>query len=164
MIYSGTRNISFAFYFWPSEWRLGNVQHPTVIHALVPDISSENYQIGFWVWESMPVTLSRGTVSHIDDVPNSDALANVQVKEVIRSQSSRASRSTIDHDFVCLHTDCAMCCSGWRRGARGYVKMMVLSTFFQKREVRSRVYVLSVMENWPVFPVAPPNKHTLFSA
>ena len=29
--------------------------------------------------------------------------------------------------------------------------------------MRSSVYVLSVIENWPVFPVAPPKRQTLFS-
>ena len=35
------------------------------------------------------------------------------------------------------------------------------STFFHTLVVKSKVNVLSVMENWPVVPVAPPNKHTL---
>lgn len=38
----------------------------------------------------------------------------------------------------------------------------VVYTFLQNLVAKSNVYVLSVIENCPVFPVAPPNKHTLF--
>lgn len=112
----------------------------------------------------MTVTLTWCTILDINNVPNADSLPDIQMEEVVRCKASRPCRPTKDNDFVGLHTSSTMGSSGRRRSSSGYIDYFLLYTFLQKRVVRSSVYVLSVMENCPVLPVAPPKRQTLLSA
>jgi hypothetical protein len=74
---SGAGQVSLALDFGPGEGRLGDVEHPAVIHTLVPDVASEDHQIGLRVGEGVPVALARCPFADVDDIPNSDSLADV---------------------------------------------------------------------------------------
>ena len=113
---SGAGKVSLAFDLCPSERRLGDVEHPAVVDALVADVSSKHHQVWLRVGKSVPVSLARSAVADINHVPNSHALPDVQVEEVVRGQSSRASGSSVNHDFIGLDADRSV---GRARGGRG---------------------------------------------
>jgi hypothetical protein len=139
VIDSGAGEVALALDLRPGEWGLGDVEHPAVIDALVPNVASEDDEVGLGVGEGVSVPLPRGAFADVDDVPDADSLADIEVEEVVRGQSSRASGSSIDDDLVGLDADCAVGSPSGGRRSSGCVGTGVLSTFFQKREVRSRV-------------------------
>lgn len=119
VINPGHREIAFALDLRPGEWRLGDVEDPTVINAPVSDVSSEYHQEWLRVRESVTVTLTRSAVPNIDDVPDTDALSDVKMEEIIGSESSRASCASVDNHLIGLYADCSVCCPCGRRGAGG---------------------------------------------
>lgn len=114
-----TGKVSLALDLCPSERRLGDVEHPAVVDTLVADVSPKNHQIWFRVGESVAVSLARSAVAHIDHIPYSHALPDVQVEEVVGGQSSRASGSSINHDFIGLDADRSVGSARRGRGAGG---------------------------------------------
>jgi hypothetical protein len=51
-------------------------------------------------------------VFDVNDIPYSYSITNIQVEEIIRSQSTRAGCSSVDNDFIGLNTNSAMCGTG----------------------------------------------------
>lgn len=77
MVDSGAGEVSFALDFSPGEGWLGDVEHPTVIHTFIPDVSSEDYEIRLGVGEGVAVALAWSPFADVDNIPNSDSLADV---------------------------------------------------------------------------------------
>lgn len=88
MINSGHWEIAFTLDLGPGKWRLGDVENPAIINAPISDVSSEYHQEWLRVGKCVAVSLTRSPISDIDDVPDTDALADVKMEEIIRSKSS----------------------------------------------------------------------------
>lgn len=119
VVNSGHGEIALALDLRPGEWRLGDVEDPAVVHAPVADVASEHHQERLGVGEGVAVPLAGRAVPHVDDVPDADALADVEVEEVVGGESSRAGRAAVDNHLIGLDADCSVRCPGGGRGAGG---------------------------------------------
>ena len=105
MIDSGRGGLAFVLYFGPDEGRFLDVEDPAVVNRFLADVTSEDDEVGFGEGKGVAVAFSRGFVWYIDDVPDADAVSNVEMVEVIGGESSGASGASEDDDFVGFDAD-----------------------------------------------------------
>ena len=83
MIDSGLGEFSLAFDLDPGKGRFDDVEDPAIIDGFIPDISSENNEVGFGVGQSVAVAFTGSAVLDVDDVPDANSLPDIQVEEVV---------------------------------------------------------------------------------
>lgn len=118
MIDSCGWTLSFTLDFSPNERRFLNVENPTIVNALLPNVSSEYDQVRLGVREGVAVSFSGCFMRYVDDVPYSDSIPDVQMVQIVRGQASRACGASKDYDFIWFNTNSSMCSSG-RWGGSG---------------------------------------------
>lgn len=112
VINSGHWEIALTLDLRPGKWRLGDVENPAVINAPISDVSSEYHQEGLRVRKSVTVSLTRSAIPDVDHVPDADALTDVKMEEIVRSESSRPSCASVDNHLIGLDADCSVRCPG----------------------------------------------------
>lgn len=88
MVNSWRRGFSFALDFCPDERRFLYVENPAVVDAFLSDVSSEYDDIRLGERKSMAVSFSGSFMRYINDVPDSDSIADVKVIQVIGGEAS----------------------------------------------------------------------------
>ena len=105
MIDSGRGGLSFVLNLGPDKWRFLYIEDPAIVDWFLADVTSEDNEVRFGERECVAVAFSGGFMRYIDDVPDADAVSDVEMVEVVRGESSGTGGSSKDDDFVGFDAD-----------------------------------------------------------
>jgi len=162
--------LSSTVEFDPREWSFLNTKAPNIIYCLLACVSSEYKKV--WLWENNWMTISSSwswsndwnnhplslilTVSHIEKV------------EIITSKRASSSSSSIYYHLHLLNVGWGVSCSWWWWYSLNYFKKTEINVVYlplssvQAFKSMLNMKVSPVIEYFPVSPVAPPKRTTLY--